>query len=120
MNETAFKSKLRALLKPRVQHIQSMASLASNGTPDIYISDRRDCWLEIKVDEKTKGAIKPKLSALQSFWLDHRHDEGRNVMVIVGTSTKEAILYKNKNWNSHSGERRPLTELIEEILQEVN
>ena len=120
MNETAFKTKLRALLKPHVQHIQSMASLAANGTPDIYISSLRDCWIELKTDEKTKGAVKPKLSPLQSYWLDHRHDEGRNVMVIVGTTTKEAILYKNKNWNSHSGERRPLTEIIEEILQVVN
>ena len=124
MNETAFKSKLRALLKPHVQHIQSMASLAANGTPDIYISDRNDCWLEIKVNEKTKGAIKPKLSPLQAYWCSHRAAEGRQVMVLVGTSLKEAILYRHTDqedeWESYSNLRRPLTEIIEEILQAVN
>ncbi len=118
MNERAFKAKLRALIKPHC-YIQSMSSLATAGTPDLWLSGRHDLWLEIKVDETTKGSIKPKLSPLQQQWCDNRYDDGRLVMVLVGTDTKTGILYQNRTWNMHSNDRRPLKEIIAYILEQV-
>ena len=115
MNETSIKAKLRALIKPHC-YIQSMSSLATSGTPDLWLSGRRDLWLEIKQDQTTKGAIKPDLSPLQEQWCNNRYDEGRLVMVLVATDTKTGILYQNRTWNMHGNDRRPLKEIVEYIL----
>ena len=97
-----------------------MSSLATSGVPDLYLSGKKDCWVEWKHDEVTKGLIRPKLSALQKQWINSRYDEGRLIFVVVTTDSKTGILYKNKEWNDHSNGRRPLTEIIAEILQAVN
>ena len=124
MNERGFKQKLRALIKPYA-YIQSMSSLATAGTPDLWISDLNDLWLEVKWDETTKGPIKPKLSALQAAWCNNRAQEGRNVMVLVGVDSKTAILYQGYQeldggnafaWNTHSNERRPLKDIVAELV----
>jgi hypothetical protein len=73
-------------------------------------------WVEVKYDETTKGPIKPKLSALQAQWLNNRYDEGRQVIVIVGTAPSEAILYKNGGWNEGRFDRRPLNDVIADVL----
>lgn len=118
MNEREFKAKLRAKLKRHV-YIQSMSSLGTAGTPDLWLSGRRDLWIEVKYDDKTKRFVKPKLSALQTQWLDNRHAEGRQVMVITGTGPNEAILYKNGEWLEGRFDRRPLDEVLTEILTYV-
>jgi len=120
--ERFMKAKARAMIKPYA-YIQSMGSLATAGTPDLYISGEKDCWVEWKHDEVTKGAIKPKLSALQRQWCDNRSDEGRNVIVVVTTDSKNGILYRNTGeeyeWQAHSNIRQPLKEIIEFILGQV-
>ena len=115
MNERTFKQKLRALILPHC-YIQSMSSLATAGTPDLWLSGSKDLWLEVKWDETTKGPIKPKLSPLQLQWCNHRFDEGRQVLVLVGTNSKEGILYGAKHWENHSDTRRDLKSIIEIIL----
>jgi hypothetical protein len=100
-----------------------MSSLATAGTPDLWLSGNKDLWLEVKWDETTKGPIKPKLSALQLQWCNNRSDDGREVMVIVGTAPSEAILYVNTGqeyeWQAYSNIRRPLKEIITDILELV-
>ena len=118
MTERDFKAKLRKYLKPHC-YIQSMSSLATAGTPDLWLSGKTDLWIEVKHNELTKGPIKPKLSALQLLWCDARYAEGRNVMVICGTSSKEGIIYQHGAWNSPSNERILFTDLIEQILEVV-
>ena len=115
MNEAGFKAKLRAKIKPHC-YIQSMSSPAVAGTPDLWLSGKTDLWLEVKYDEKTKGAVTPKLSPLQSRWLEARAKEGRNVAVIVGTSPSVAILYRT-DWRTPSNDRRPLESIITELLE---
>ena len=115
MDERFFKSKLRKHLQPHC-YIQSMSSLATNGTPDLWISGNHDLWAEIKCSESIKGPIKPKLSPLQKLWLDGRYAEGRNVMVICGTSPKEGIIYRNGEWGTHSNDRITFDQIIKEIL----
>ena len=118
MNERTFKAKLRAKFKMHC-YVQSMSSLGTAGTPDLWLSEKHDLWLEAKYDDVTKRFVKPKLSALQAQWLNNRHAQGRRVMVIVGTGPNEAILYKNGEWNEGRFDRRPLNEVIEEILKYV-
>jgi len=69
------------------------------GIPDLWVSGKKsDLWIEVKFDTKTKGPIKPKLSATQLNWINNRYDEGRNVIVIVGTSLSDGIIYTDKAW----------------------
>jgi hypothetical protein len=95
-----------------------MSIYATNGTPDLWVSGKHDVWIEAKFDEKTKGAITPKVSALQGRWINERSLEGRNVLTIVGVSTKEAIIYSALEYLHPSNDRRPLDEIINFILDE--
>lgn len=59
------------------------------GVPDLWISgDKADLWIEAKfvvLPKRDSTLIVPELSELQKNWLTSRHDEGRNVGVIVGS-----------------------------------
>ena len=118
MNERGFKAKLHKHIKPHC-YIQSMSSLATAGTPDLWLSGRADLWVEVKYDDKVKRFVTPKLSALQKNWLNSRYAEGRNVCVIVGTGPSEAILYTYGAWNEGRFDRIPFGELITRILEFV-
>lgn len=119
MNERDFKAKLRSKFKQHC-YIQSMSSLGTAGTPDLWLSGRTDLWIEVKYDDKTKGPIKPKLSSLQAQWLNGRRAECRSVCVLVGTSPNEAILYRFGEWNDASNERKPLSEVIERVIRIIS
>ena len=75
------------------------------GVPDHYYSGTRgDLWAEYKYlptdrasFDLTRPPKTPKLSRIQQHWLNSRHDEGRNVCVIVGMPTGGVILI-NKEW----------------------
>jgi hypothetical protein len=43
-------------------------------------------------------ALKPKLSELQRHWLNSRYDEGRRVLVLVGSPEGIAV-FEDKAWN---------------------
>jgi len=63
----------------------------NNGIPDCYYSGSGgDIWLEMKwlskVPKRKSTALNINLSELQKKWLIGRHNEGRNVGVILGTS----------------------------------
>lgn len=115
--ERDFKAKLRRLIKP-VCHIQDMSSIATNGTPDLWVSGARDFWLEVKYDPHTVNGIIPKLSALQRQWLDKRYAEGRTVYVLVGTTMDTGILYKDGCWNERSNARQSLSSILDDILKQ--
>jgi hypothetical protein len=117
MNERDFKALLRKKIKPYA-YIQSMSSYATNGTPDLWVSGNNDVWIEAKVEDPKKKLITPKLSALQRKWIVDRTNEGRNVLTIVGLSTKEAIIYRGLECLSPSYERLDLDAIINFILDE--
>lgn len=115
-NERAFKAKLRKLILPHA-YIQSMSSYATNGTPDLWISNKNgDMWMEVKYVPNAPRMVKPKLTALQAKWLNDRHDEGRLVCVVVGVSMQEAILYVNKEWNEAGYVRQPIEDIIAKLI----
>ena len=118
-NERFMKQKARAMLKPHC-YVQSMSSLATSGTPDLWLSGKKDCFIEWKHDEITKGPILPKLSALQKQWCDGRHAEGRQVIVVVTTDSRTGIIYRDGAWNAHNNNRIPLKDIITQILKLVS
>lgn len=118
-NERTFKAKLRSKIKNQC-FIQALGSASTAGLPDLFLSGHTGYYfIEVKYDDKTKGAITPKLSALQSQWLNNRYAEGRKVMVICGTSLKEGIIYEKGAWNEASNNRISFDEIVKIILEYV-
>lgn len=77
------------------------------GTADYWYSgNKSDLWVEYKwlakVPVKTTNLTtgkKPALSMLQQKWLEKRHDEGRNVAVVVGLP-EGVIILRKKMWSN--------------------
>jgi hypothetical protein len=46
-----------------------------------------------------KNRLKPSLRPPQKTWLRDRYDEGRNVMVMVG-SPQGIVLFRDKKWET--------------------
>lgn len=85
-------------------HYEKMNNPYSAGTADSWYSGPRgDLWIEFKYLPKTpiRADVDPSklLSSLQLEWLNHRHDEGRNVAVIIG-SPDGGVLMTNKSWEN--------------------
>ncbi len=75
-----------------------ISNMYQNGVPDCYFSGPKgDLWVEMKyilAPKRSTTLFKPKLSPLQSAWLNERHDEGRNVGVVLGTNHGCYIYYE--------------------------
>ena len=70
------------------------------GTADVWYSGNRgDLWVEYKFIERIPRSkeILPDLTPRQRRWLNDRFDEGRNVVVVLGTPTG-GVIYRNKEW----------------------
>ena len=59
-----------------------------------------DCWIEFKYMPHIPRStgIQPDLSAKQRQWINKRHDEGRNVAVILGCPDG-GVIYTNREWD---------------------
>jgi len=92
------------------KHLKSIYVWAINdswhaGVPDHYYSGAGgDLWAEYKYFptdrakfDLTRPTKTPKLTRVQQNWLNQRHDEGREVRVIVGMPSGGVILM-NKEW----------------------
>jgi hypothetical protein len=100
-----------------------------SGIPDAwYSSTGRDLWVEYKWLAVTPKKIvnlttgkKPALSVLQQDWLRKRHNEGRNVGVVVGFPTGGKIL-RNLSWEHDWSADGALTrrEIADWITNECN
>jgi hypothetical protein len=94
---------------PQGIHYQKIGSASENGTPDFWYSgSKADAWVEYKwlLSVPRIGCdVTKELSALQRRWLNLRMQEGRLVIVIVGSPQGCAVLF-NGAWNA----RVPLEE----------
>lgn len=74
----------------------------NSGIADVWYSGpARDLWVEykfIKVPARQDTVIDIALSELQKKWLIDRHNEGRNVAVIVG-SKDGGVYFPNISWS---------------------
>jgi len=87
--ETRFYTAVHKLL-PRSIHREKMHNPYRGGTADVWYSGNLDdLWVEYKwlakLPKKALVRLEKELSPLQQRWLKERHDEGRNVVVILGT-----------------------------------
>lgn len=76
-------------------------NLYTSGIWDVWYSGMvRDLWVEYKFEKlpKRPNTVVPiDLSALQLDWGKARHEEGRNLAVIVGT-TRGGVIFTNREW----------------------
>lgn len=99
--ETRFYMSIHRLLCKNL-YFEKMHNPFRGGTPDVWYSGTLDdLWVEykwlVKVPVRAPVKVTPLLSPLQQQWLENRYDEGRNVVVILG-SAKGAYIYEGINW----------------------
>ena len=87
--ETRYYSAVHKLL-PRIIHREKMHNMYRGGTADVWYSGNLDdLWVEYKwiakLPKKAFVCLERELSPLQQRWLTGRHEEGRNIVVILGT-----------------------------------
>ena len=87
--ETRYYSAVHKLL-PSKLHREKMHNPYRGGTADVWYSGNLDdLWVEYKwlanLPKKAPVCLDKLLSPLQQQWLLGRHEEGRNIVVILGT-----------------------------------
>ena len=93
-----------------------MATMYSNGTPDVYYEGDGACiWIEYKYYSKKLPKIldligKGKLSVKQAIWLERAHNNNQKVAVIVGGTPTGGVILEGLNWKGEhiSAELDPL------------
>lgn len=99
--ETRYYRAVHALL-PKALHREKMANPYRGGTADVWYSGTLDdLWVEYKylnkVPQRAPIWVNKMLSPLQLDWLGRRHDEGRNVVVILGTPIG-GFVFQRRDW----------------------
>lgn len=93
--ENTFISSVHKHLCPTVYRMKTNNPYVA-GIPDCYYSGKKgELWVEYKfivIPKRETTLIEVNLSALQTAWLQGRHDEGRNVAIIVGSSEGGVVL----------------------------
>jgi hypothetical protein len=107
--ETRFIASVHRHLPPEDEfHREKMANPYRGGTADSWYSGKfNDLWVEwkfIEVPARADTMIdlisgkKPTLSVLQQDWLRDRYNEGRHVLVIVGSKLGGVVFETPKDW----------------------
>lgn len=100
---TFYESVHRHFASKEVPHREKMNNPYNSGTADVWYSGKGgDAWIEYKfvvVPKRATTMIVPDLSALQLRWLKGRHDEGRNVHVLVGCADG-GVWFQRNEWES--------------------
>jgi hypothetical protein len=121
MNESGFIRAVHSKL-PKSIYRWKVSDRFSAGVADAYYSSKKaDLWIEYKYyKDGLPKTVTPNLSKLQIKWLNERHDEGRNVFVIVGSPTT-CLIYKDKEWNSSKANAQAISrqELINWISNQL-
>jgi hypothetical protein len=103
--ETLFSNNIRKALPEEIYSMKNNNEYVA-GVADVWFSGQKnDLWIEFKFLKKlpVRAPIRPYelLSPLQSQWLRDRHNEGRNVAVVIGCKRKreyEGIILRNLEW----------------------
>lgn len=130
--ETTFIASVHKHLPPTLYRVKNNNGYTA-GIADVWYSGVSDLWIEYKfiaVPKRPDTTIdlvsgkSPEISALQQEWLRARHEEGRNVGVVIGSKDGGIWLpglawnqtFQAKNFLAHLRTRK---ELAEEIIKEV-
>jgi hypothetical protein len=101
--ETTYYLAVNKLL-PKSLHKEKIHNPYRGGTADFWYSGNLDdLWVEYKyiakLPKRDDSPCKLDLSQLQLQWLRGRHDEGRNVVVILGTPLGSWV-YTGLEWET--------------------
>lgn len=71
----------------------------NGGIADCWYSAKKDLWVEYKWLHRIPDSpnVDIGMTDLQKEWCEGRHDEGRNVWVVLGTPQGVAV-FRNKRW----------------------
>ena len=97
--ETNFIKSILKYLPQNLYHMKN-SNPYMGGVADLWFSgNKRDLWIETKYLQKlpVKVPVKIDLSQLQVLWLCNRHNEGRNLAVVVG-APEGCLLLTNLEW----------------------
>jgi hypothetical protein len=101
--ETTFIRSVHKHLPPEREFYRvKMSNPYTSGIADCWYSgSTRDLWVEYKFTERLPVRVNliPDLSKLQLDWLMKRHEEGRNVVVIVGCKDGGVVLPDPLTWS---------------------
>lgn len=100
--ETRFYTAVHKALPPDVYR-EKFHNMYRGGTPDCWYSgSAADLWVEYKwiarLNKRAPIDISQSLSPLQLRWLGERYEEGRNVVVILGTP-EGAWVFEDRGWD---------------------
>jgi len=101
--ETRYYTAVHKLLPPLSElHREKMHNIYRGGTADVWYSGKLDdLWVEYKwlaaLPKKAPVCLDKLLSPLQQQWLTGRHEEGRNIVVILGTP-EGAWVFEGASW----------------------
>lgn len=99
--ETTFRLSVERQLDKALTYCLKNNNTYAGGQADSWYSNRGkgDLWVEYKFIQKLPVRVpirpydeKAMLSALQQDWLKERHEEGRNVAVIIGCKSGGVIM----------------------------
>lgn len=99
--ENSFISGVHKHLGAGVYHMKNHNPFTAGVADCWYSGKARDLWVEYKfvvLPKRDTTIITPDLSALQRVWLRQRHEEGRNVAVLVGCKEGAVILRTPSVW----------------------
>lgn len=117
--ENTFIASVHKYLPPELYRMKN-SNMFNSGIADVWYDGRRDLWLEYKFLVLPKRADtvidlvsgkQPAISALQQMWLRDRHNNGRQVGVVVGCKAG-GVWFPGVSW------AEPITtkEFIDDIL----
>ena len=102
MQEAGFTAAVLKKVREAGAYAWKVSDRFNAGVPDCWISGPKgDLWVEVKFVKQfpKRATVRPDLSALQRKWLEDRHDEGRQVAVVVG-SPEGVVIYPKLDWVS--------------------
>lgn len=87
---------------PKAVYAEKMHNPYRGGTFDVWYSAKKDLWVEYKwiPNVPKTSTIVPALSPLQLAWGRGRHQEGRNVAVIVGCPEGGVLFETPEMWEA--------------------
>lgn len=93
----------RLLPKSVYHHSNTMASLTTNGIPDVYYDNGCELWVEYKMLRAMPRSkiAKGDYSELQLRWMERRYNNskhlphGANVIGVVGLPNRTAVIQRN-------------------------
>lgn len=127
--EAQYTATVGKLLPPSVYALKLSLPYTAGVADSWYSGPARDLWVEWKYLQTIPPSIDctKLLTKLQQAWLSDRHQEGRNVAVIVASKTG-SVIFQDLSWQvpisretflGHAQSKRDLVDHLTKYLSQV-